>query len=116
MAGGIHTDISLPHTDEYELYHNDLSLCSKKVDACMAELEIEYKSIQIELIETGYYENISRHFLAVNPSGLVPALVHNGHPIYESHEIIAYLAQQKAGSNTNTLVPSDDDGRALMRT
>ena len=60
MPAGIHEDISLPFTQEYELYHNNLSLCSKKVRACLAELDIDYKSHPIELIETGSYENIGR--------------------------------------------------------
>ena len=60
----------------------------------MAQLGVVYKSHHVDLIETGSYEVISRHYLAVNPAGLLPALVHNGHPIYESHEIIAYVAQR----------------------
>ena len=31
MAGGLHAEITLPHTAEFELYHNDFSLCSKKI-------------------------------------------------------------------------------------
>ena len=27
----------------------------------------------------------------VNPVGTVPVLVHNGHPVYESHEQILYI-------------------------
>ena len=115
MPAGIHEDISLPFTQEYELYHNNLSLCSKKVRACMAELDIDYKSHPIELIETGSYENIGRDYLAVNPGGLVPTLVHNGHPVYESHAIIAYLAKQKEGAGDNTLVPADEADRAVMQ-
>ena len=113
MIGGIHKDILLPHTDTYELYHNDLSLCSKKVRVCMAELGIPYKSHHIDLIETGSYENIGRDFLAVNPAGLVPVLVHNGHPIYESREIIRYLARE-AGSY-NALLPANERDMAVMQ-
>ena len=60
---------------------------------CLAELGIPYKSHHIHLIETESYENLSRHFLAVNPGGLVPVLVHQGHPIYESHDQIRYAAE-----------------------
>ena len=28
MSGGLHADISLPHSAELELYHSDFSLCS----------------------------------------------------------------------------------------
>ncbi len=116
MPAGIHQDISLPFTQQYELYHNNLSLCSKKVRACLAELNIDYKAHPIELIETGSYENIGRDYLAVNPGGLVPTLVHNGHPVYESHAIIAYLATQKDGSDGNKLVPTDAAEQVIMQT
>lgn len=115
MPGGIHNDISLPYSNEYELYHNDLSLCSKKVRACMAQLGVVYKSHHVDLIETGSYEVISRHYLAVNPAGLLPALVHNGHPIYESHEIIAYVAQRFDGPQERALLPPVEADRALMQ-
>ena len=29
----------------------------------------------------------------VNPAGTVPVLIHNGHPVYESHEQIVYIDQ-----------------------
>ena len=29
----------------------------------------------------------------VNPAGTVPVLIHNGHPVYESHEQILYIDQ-----------------------
>ncbi len=114
MEGGLHEDISLPYEQEYELYHNDLSLCSKKVRVCMAELGLPYKAHHIELIETGSYETISRHFLKVNPAGVLPVLVHNGHPVYESHDIISYAAAQ-AGDGAPMLVPADREHRALMQ-
>jgi glutathione S-transferase len=113
MPGGLHADISLPHTQEWELYHNALSLCSKKARLCLAELGIDYRGHHIDLIETGSYENIGRRFLAVNPAGLVPVLVHRGHPVYESHEQIAYAAAH-AGSGV-TLVPEDLAARARMQ-
>lgn len=106
MEGGLHEDLSIPYTDEFELYHNALSLCSKKARICFDELGVPYKSHHIDLIETGSYENIGRAFLAVNPSGILPVLVHNGHPIYESHDIIRYAAEH-AGNKKNPLIPSD---------
>jgi len=105
--------IVLPHTAEFELYHNALSLCSMKVRVCMAELRIPYVSHHIDLIETGAYENIRAHFLAVNPAGSVPVLVHEGHPVYESHEQIRYAARH-APSGRPSLVPDDPRLRAEM--
>jgi glutathione S-transferase len=110
---GLAKDIDLPYEQEFELYHNALSLCSMKSRVCMAELGIPYKSHPIDLIETGAYENISRHFLAVNPGGTVPVLVHGGHPVYESHEQIRYAAQH-APPGSPSLVPEDPALRETM--
>ncbi len=107
MTGGLHPDRRLPHTSEFELYHNAFSLCSKKARMCLAELGVEYTSHHIDLIETGSYQTLSRAFLAVNPAGLVPVLVHRGHPVYESHEIIAYAAAHAPGRTAHAAVPAD---------
>lgn len=115
MAGGLHPEIALPHTEEYELYHNGLSLCSKKVRVCLRELGIPFAEHHIDLVETGSYEVLSRHFLKVNPAGLLPVLVHKGHPVYESHDIITYCAQQ-APHDAPALVPQDAGARELMKT
>jgi len=103
----------LPHSQEFELYHNALSLCSMKSRVCMAELRIPYRSHPIDLIETGCYENIRPAFLRVNPGGTVPVLVHDGHPVYESHEQIRYAAQH-APAGSPALVPEDEARRAEM--
>jgi len=113
MSGGLHPERSVPHTAEFELYHNDFSLCSKKIRMCLAELELPYLAHPIDLIETGSYETLSRRFLAVNPAGLVPVLVHRGHPVYESHEILIYAAAH--AKSHEPLVPPDEPTRAVMQ-
>jgi glutathione S-transferase len=110
---GLQLDIEIPYEREFELYHNALSLCSMKARVCLAELAIPYASHAIDLIETGSYENLSRRFLAVNPGGTVPVLVHNGHPIYESHEQIRHAAQH-APPGSPSLIPGDAGLRAEM--
>jgi glutathione S-transferase len=109
---GLHREIALPHTQEFELYHNALSLCSKKTRLCLAELGIEYASHPVDLIETGSYQTLSRDFLRVNPAGTVPVLVHEGHPIYESHEQIRHAADH--AGRAHSLLPEDPDLRAEM--
>lgn len=113
ISGGLHREISLPFKAEFELYHNDFSLCSKKIRMCLAELEIPVEAHHIDLIETGRYETLSRAFLKINPAGLVPVLVHNGHPIFESHDILSYAARY-ARSEGN-LIPSDADDAEIMQ-
>ncbi|MAE96522.1 MAG: hypothetical protein CL910_17890 [Deltaproteobacteria bacterium] len=113
MPAGLQEHIDLPHEQEFELYHNALSLCSMKTRVCMAELQVPYESHHIDLIETGAYENIGRRFLKVNPGGTVPVLVHKGHPVYESHEQIRYAAQH-ALPGSPELIPADPELRAEM--
>lgn len=105
---GLHEEIDLPFDQDFEIYHNDFSLCSKKIRVCLAELNVDHGSHHIDLIETGSYENLSREFLIVNSAGTVPVLVHRGHPIYESHEQIRYAADH-CGEEANRLVPEDAD-------
>lgn len=97
-------ETTLPHAREWALYHNGFSLCSKKLRVCMAELGLPYESHHVDLIETGAYENVGRAYLAVNPKGLVPVLVHRGTPIYESHREIVYAAAH-AGDRGQALMP-----------
>jgi len=112
-AGGIRRDVTLPHEQEWELHHNAFSLCSKKLRVCLDELGIPYRGHHVHLIETGAYENVGRDHLAVHPGGLVPVLVHEGHPVYESHAQIVYLAEH-AGARGAELLPQDPEARALV--
>ncbi len=80
----------------------------------MAELGVPYKHRPIDLIETGTYETISPHYLKVNPAGLLPTLVHNGHPVYESDDILAYAAEH-APAGAPSLVPADEAEKAEMQ-
>lgn len=113
VTGGLHLEISLPYTDEYELYSNPFSHCSRKTRIVFAELGLPFRHIPINLVETGNYETISAHYLKVNPSGLVPTLVHKGHPVYESDDILTYAVAQ-AGPEAPPLVPHDAAAHATM--
>ena len=105
MPPGLQADISLPFTAQWTLYHNPFSLCSKKIRVCLAEYGVDYDSVAIDLIETGSYQNISREFLKVNPAATAPVLLHNAHPVYESHEQLNYVAS--VVDQTGLLVPQD---------
>jgi glutathione S-transferase len=114
VTGGLHPEIALPHTAEFELYGNAFSHCSRKTRLVMAELGIPYVHKPIDLIETGSYQTLSPAYLKVNPAGLIPTLVHNGHPIYESDDILAYAAKH-ARPAASKLVPDDPDARTRMQ-
>lgn len=106
MRGGIDRSVTLAHTAPVELYSNSFSHCSRKVRLVLAELGISYRHHAIDLIETGRYQTQSPEYLQVNPSGLVPTLVHEGRPVFESDDILAY-AQTIAGDDAPRLVPVD---------
>jgi hypothetical protein len=110
---GRQSQINLPYEQEFELYHNALSLCSMKTRLCLAELQIPYRSHHIDLIETGSYQNIRKPFLKINPGGTVPVLVHHGHPVYESHEQIRYAARH-APATSPGLVPASPEHLSEM--
>jgi glutathione S-transferase len=113
VSPGHRPEVALAHRQPFELYHNAFSLCSMKSRLCLAELRIPYASHPIDLIETGAYQNIRPAFLRVNPAGTVPVLVHEGHPIYESHEQIRYAALH-APPGCPSLVPADEREREEM--
>ena len=99
-------------TDEkWILYHNCFSLCSRKVRLCLEELEIEYDQQHIDLIETGKYQVASKNFLKINPGATVPVLLHEGYPIYESHEQIYYLTKE---SSSNSIIPANEKDKNSM--
>lgn len=114
VSGGPHPEITLPHEVEYELYGNAFSHCSRKTRIVFAELGLPFRHRHIDLVETGGYETISPEYLRVNPAGLVPTLVHNGHPVYESDDILRYAAA-RAGVSAPRLTPADPTGETEMQ-
>ena len=72
VPSGHQAALVFPHEQEWELYHNALSLCSMKTRVCLSELGILYADRPIDLIETGAYENLRPALLRVNPAGTVP--------------------------------------------
>jgi glutathione S-transferase len=99
--------------DQWVLYHNNFSLCSRKVRMCLSEYQLPYRSEHIDLIETGKYEVCSKEFLKINPGATVPVLLHKGRPIYESHEQIYYLSKN-LDSQSQNLIPKVSTERELM--
>ncbi len=114
VQGGIDRSISLPHSEPLELYSNSFSHCSRKCRLVLAELGLAAKHHSIDLIETGWYQTISPAYLKINPSGLVPTLVHNGHPIFESDDILAFAAKL-AGPDAPNLIPDSAELQSRMQ-
>lgn len=71
-----------------ELYHSGLTTCSKQVRHCLREKGLAYVSRYVELWR---YDNLSPAYLALNPDGVVPTLVHDGVPVINSLCINEYI-------------------------
>jgi glutathione S-transferase len=73
-----------------ELYHAHISTCSQKVRLCLAEKGLEWTSHPIEFFRG---EHLTPAYLALNPNGVVPTLVHDGRPVIDSSVICEYLEE-----------------------
>ena len=71
-----------------EIYHDWRSFCSIKVRLCIAEKGLTWESRFVDLMKL---EHTTPQYLALNPNGVVPTLVHDGIPIHESTLINEYL-------------------------
>lgn len=70
------------------LYHSATSVCSAKVRLVLAELKLEWESRMLDLAAG---DQFTQEYLALNPQGVVPTLVHSGHAVTESNDIMRYL-------------------------
>ncbi len=92
-----------------ELYHFWSSVCSVRVRMALEEKGVAWQSRYIDLFK---FDQLRPDYLAINPAGMVPALVHNGEVICESAVINEYIAAAFPGVD---LVPRDPLKAARMR-
>ncbi len=64
------------------LYHNDMSVCAQKVRLCLAEKQLAYEDKHLNL-RAG--DQKKPEYLALNPNGYVPTLVHDDFVVIEIH-------------------------------
>ncbi|MFK7902292.1 MAG: glutathione S-transferase family protein [Nitratireductor sp.] len=84
-----------------ELYHGSSSVCSAKVRVGLVEKGLNWKSHSIALPKG---EQFSEAYLAINPNGVLPTLIHDGFKVFESSLILEYI---DALSSQNVLMPQD---------
>jgi glutathione S-transferase len=94
-----------------ELYHAHISTCSQKVRLCLAEKGLPWTSHPIEFAIGAH---LTPAYLALNPNGVVPTLVHDGRPVIDSSVICEYL-EEIAPDDGTSLMPRDAYGRAKIR-
>ena len=93
-----------------KLYHGWLSSASRRVRLCLAEKGLPYESMPIDMSRQ---EHHAPAYLAMNPNGVVPALLlNNGESLYESSTICEYLDDI---APEPPLRPADPYQRAVMR-
>ncbi|MEM8660846.1 MAG: glutathione S-transferase family protein [Pseudomonadota bacterium] len=92
------------------LYHFATSNCSQRVRFVLEEKGIHWESHHISLIKC---ENATPEFIAINPKGVVPVLVHDGTTVIESNDIIQYLDSYFDGP---LLSPTKELDQAYLKT
>ncbi len=92
-----------------ELYHNDMSTCAQKVRLALAEAGQDWTSHHLNLRAGDQH---TPEYLALNPNGVVPTLVHDGRPVIESTVINEYIADVFTCAS---LRPGDGYAQARMR-
>ncbi len=91
------------------LYHHGSSACAAKVRFALAEKHVEWDSRYVDIMAG---EQFAPDYLALNPKGVVPTLVHGGEVIRESSVICEYVNEAFTGP---ALMPADPLGRAKVR-
>jgi glutathione S-transferase len=92
-----------------ELYHFWSSVCSVRCRMALEEKGVQWVSRYIDLFK---FDQLKPEYLAINPGGVVPTLVHDGAPIRESIIINEYIDAAFAGP---ALIPAHPLKQARMR-
>lgn len=93
-----------------ELYNFADSTCSQKVRICLAEKGISWADRRLD---GRNFDHLTPEYLALNPNGVVPTLVHDGVSVIDSTVIMEYLDD---AFPEPALRPTTPQGRAEMRT
>lgn len=92
-----------------ELLNNPISTCSQKVRLSLHEKGLPFTDTRIDFRKK---EHLTPEYLAINPDGVVPSLLHDGKVVLDSSVIMEYLDEVFPDT---PLSPPDAYGRAKMR-
>ena len=92
-----------------ELLNNPISTCSQKVRLTLHEKGLPFTDAKIDFRTK---EHLTPEYLAINPDGVVPSLIHDGRPVLDSSVIMEYLDEVFPEV---PLSPRDPYDRAKMR-
>ena len=92
-----------------ELLGNPISTCSQKVRLVLHEKGLAFADTVLDFRRR---EHLAPGYLALNPNGVVPTLLHDGRPVIDSSVIAEYLDEIFP---KRSLTPGDPFERARMR-
>jgi glutathione S-transferase len=92
-----------------ELYHHPTAVCAAKVRVVLAEKQLAWVG---RLVDMSKGEHRRPEYLALNPNGVIPTLVHDGNVVIESTVISEYLDD---AFPAHPLRPADALNRARLR-
>jgi glutathione S-transferase len=87
-----------------ELYNSPVSTCSQKVRMTLAEKELPWKDRNIVFAQG---DHLTPDYLALNPNGVVPTLVHDGVAIIDSSVINEYLEDVFPSPSLRPSIPAE---------
>jgi glutathione S-transferase len=92
------------------LYNAAHSTCSQKVRICLAEKNLAFEDIRLDLGKNK--DHLKPDYLKINPNGVVPTLIDDGAIVIDSSVICEYLDERYPAVR---LTPEDLVQRANMR-
>ena len=102
-------DAEVQALDGLHLYHAILSNSSMRVRLLLEEKRLSWTS---HLLDATKQDNLTDAYLRINPTSLIPALVHDGVVVTESSDILYYLEERFPEPR---LAPSEAGERSSMR-
>lgn len=96
--------------DRFVLYNAPQSTCSQRVRFVLHAKGLPFEEHKLDLFSG---DQLKPDYLAINPNGVVPSLVHNGSTIIDSSVIIEYL--DEAFPQISPLRPQRLEDIAAMR-
>src|ERR1700756_4021088 len=94
----------------FTLYNAPQSTCSQRVRFVLNAKGLPFEEIKLDLLAG---DQLKPEYLALNPNGVVPTLVHDDAVIIDSSVIIEYL--DEVAPEPVSFTPRDPMSRANMR-
>ncbi len=95
---------------QLELYGAPQSTCSQRVRFVLNAKGLAFEEVRLDLFSG---DQLKPDYLALNPNGVVPTLVHDGRPVIDSSVIMEYLEEVFPAGRS--FVPAAPLARARMR-